>query len=68
MSKMCPLCGSSIYRTNRRTFDRLISLIRPVRRYHCMALECGWVGNLPHVTRPRQDLHFQSMETPSTLR
>jgi hypothetical protein len=27
--------------------DRLISLVHPVQRYQCTALECEWQGNLP---------------------
>jgi hypothetical protein len=34
-------------RIARRAFDRLLSVFRPVHRYQCIALECGWQGNLP---------------------
>ena len=31
----------------RRPADRFLSLFRPVHRYQCIVLECGWQGNLP---------------------
>jgi hypothetical protein len=34
-------------RIARRLVDRLLSVVRPVSRYQCIALECGWQGNLP---------------------
>lgn len=54
-SKRCPCCGGAVFRRSRRGIDRLTSLIRPVRRYQCLSLECGWVGNLPrdHVQHDR---------------
>jgi len=43
--RSCPVCAASyLYRTKRRTIDRLLSRLVPVRRYHCE--RCGWVGNL----------------------
>ena len=51
MSRKCPNCGGGVYRTSRRAVDRLLSLIIPVQRYHCMALECTWVGNLHRDSR-----------------
>ena len=33
-------------RIARRPIDRLLSLVRPMYRYQCSALECGWQGNL----------------------
>lgn len=33
-------------RVARRPIDRLLSLVRPMHRYQCSALECGWQGNL----------------------
>ena len=43
--RSCPICDAShLYRTKRRTIDRLLSRLIPVRRYHCE--RCGWVGNL----------------------
>jgi len=40
----CPRCGGNIHRVHRHTADRLISIIVPVRRYHCTNRECGWSG------------------------
>ena len=45
---MCPQCGDLVLRIHRRVIDRLYSLYRPVYRYQCTSLECGWQGNLPH--------------------
>jgi hypothetical protein len=53
MHKTCPRCGGAVDRIRRRPIDRLTSLIRPVQRYQCIALECGWVGNLPRGPMPR---------------
>jgi hypothetical protein len=33
-------------RIARRPADRFVSLFRPVQRYQCIVLECGWQGNL----------------------
>jgi hypothetical protein len=35
-------------RIQRRPADRFLSLFRPVHRYQCIVLECGWQGNLPY--------------------
>ena len=35
-------------RIQRRTADRFLSLFRPVHRYQCIVLECGWQGNLAY--------------------
>lgn len=40
----CPRCGGHIQRVHRHATDRLISIIVPVRRYHCTNRECGWSG------------------------
>ncbi|MGC8782524.1 MAG: hypothetical protein ACP5UQ_16820 [Anaerolineae bacterium] len=40
----CPRCGGNIHRVHRHMADRLISIIVPVRRYHCTNRECGWSG------------------------
>ena len=45
--KVCPRCGGRVIRIRRRPIDRLISLIRPVRRYQCEKPNCGWIGNVP---------------------
>ena len=42
-------------RIQRRRADRLLSLLRPVCRYQCIALECGWQGNLPRQRLPGDD-------------
>jgi hypothetical protein len=34
-------------RIARRPVDRFHSLFRPIHRYQCIVLECGWQGNLP---------------------
>ena len=43
---LCPLCGSSVERVHRRVVDRLLSLLRPIRRYRCKGFNCAWEGNL----------------------
>jgi len=43
----------------RRPADRFMSLFRPVHRYQCIVLECGWQGNLP--TKG----HMMPMTTPT---
>ena len=50
---VCPKCGGPVYREHRRIIDRLISLLRPVRRYRCDAHVCQWNGLLP-VDRARR--------------
>jgi transposase-like protein len=42
---VCPRCGSELIRTRRRLIDRLASVFKPVQRYRCGGLGCGWVGN-----------------------
>jgi hypothetical protein len=44
--KSCPCCGGPLMRIARRPADRFMSLFRPVHRYQCIVLECGWQGNL----------------------
>ena len=44
---VCPKCNGPVFREHRRLMDRLISLIRPVRRYRCDAHLCQWKGVLP---------------------
>ena len=63
----CPFCGGSVYRTNRRGIDHLISLVKPVRRYQCMSLTCGWVGNLPRDRVPSTE-YLEPMTRPSVFR
>jgi hypothetical protein len=43
---MCPRCLGVLNRVPRRTLDRLISLLVPVRRYRCCMLACAWEGAL----------------------
>jgi hypothetical protein len=64
--RKCPCCGGSVYRTSRRGIDHLISLVKPVRRYHCMSLGCGWVGNLPRDRSPIEE-YGHPMTSPSTI-
>jgi hypothetical protein len=40
----CPRCGGLTQRTRRRWVDRLLSRVRPLRRYACRS--CSWVGNV----------------------
>lgn len=40
----CPECGGTLHRSHRTVIDRLISFVRPVRRYRCS--QCGWSGLL----------------------
>jgi hypothetical protein len=65
--RKCPCGGGSVSRTRRRGIDRLMSRVRPVRRYHCMSLGCGWVGNLPRDRAPSSD-YLEPLTTPSTFR
>jgi hypothetical protein len=45
---MCPHCKGRVERVRRRTFDRIVSWIIPVRRYRCRrkGWGCDWEGNL----------------------
>jgi predicted RNA-binding Zn-ribbon protein involved in translation (DUF1610 family) len=47
----CPLCGESLQRIHRHPFDRLLSLVYPVRRYRCKRFRCGWEGTLRYRKR-----------------
>ncbi len=45
----CPACGHSLLRRPRRWYERLLSLLRPQRRYRryaCAHALCGWQGLL----------------------
>ena len=44
---VCPKCGGPVFREHRRFIDRLLSLLRPMRRYRCDAHVCQWHGILP---------------------
>jgi hypothetical protein len=39
---VCPRCRGFAYRTKRRLRDRLVSIVKPVKRYRCDY--CGWSG------------------------
>jgi hypothetical protein len=54
----CPCCHGRAYRVRRRLVDRIVSLIVPCRRYRCIAMGCGWEGNLP----PRSRLPARRIE------
>ena len=43
---LCPACGCKVERIARRWHDRLLALAVPTRRYRCVAVRCGWQGNL----------------------
>jgi hypothetical protein len=43
-TQKCPLCGSELHRIRRRTRDRIVNLLVPVRRYRCKSNECHWQG------------------------
>jgi hypothetical protein len=40
----CPQCGGRLVRVHRRTLERLVSAIVPLRRYRCTNRQCGWRG------------------------
>lgn len=42
----CPRCHGSVYRVPRRWLDFCTSWFRPVRRYCCRSLGCGWEGTM----------------------
>jgi hypothetical protein len=67
MARTCPRCGGPVFRIRRRSIDRLLSLIRPVQRYQCSALECEWQGNLPRGPVPRNE-QFVPLTTPTGSR
>ena len=49
----CPLCAGDVERIPRRPLDFFKGLFSPLRRYRCLSMECGWVGNL----REKEDRH-----------
>jgi predicted RNA-binding Zn-ribbon protein involved in translation (DUF1610 family) len=67
VKRSCPQCGDAVLRVPRRLVDRAISLIRPVHRYQCTSLECGWQGNLPLRPMPRGD-GLAPLSTPTGTR
>ena len=42
----CPECGGGLFRIPRRSFDRVVSALVPVRRFRCNWSSCHWEGNL----------------------
>jgi hypothetical protein len=42
----CPRCGGATYRVHRHLLDRMVGVVRRVRRYRCKAGDCGWEGLL----------------------
>ncbi len=53
----CPRCKGNIHRVHRHALDHVISIVVPVRRYHCTNRDCGWSGvraaMRTHAGRPR---------------
>ena len=45
---LCPLCGESVQRIHRHLFDRVLSVVYPVRRYRCPRFRCGREGTLKY--------------------
>lgn len=43
---MCPRCGGPVERVRRRPIDRVLSMVRRLRRYRCRNVECRWEGTL----------------------
>jgi hypothetical protein len=43
-TRLCPRCGSELHRIHRRSLDRILDLLVPVRRYQCDDKECRWKG------------------------
>jgi predicted RNA-binding Zn-ribbon protein involved in translation (DUF1610 family) len=64
VKRYCPQCGDAVLRIPRRAVDRLISIVRPVFRYQCTSLECGWQGNLPRQPELR-DPGLSPLTTPT---
>ena len=54
-------------RIQRRIADRLLSLFRPIYRYQCSTLECGWQGNLARRSQSPDD-QFSPLATPTGTR
>ena len=41
----CPLCHGRVVRVWRRPFDRFVSWLVPLQRFHCEDFSCQWEGN-----------------------
>lgn len=67
VKQTCPQCGEPALRIPRRLVDRLTSLVHPVQRYQCTALECEWQGNLPRHYAPH-DPGLAPLSTPTGTR
>lgn len=46
MSQLCPACGGKAEQVHRRTIDRALSTLIPLKRFRCTGRECSWEGNL----------------------
>lgn len=46
MDVQCPRCGGRLSRIHRRRIDRLLNLVRPLKRYRCETYGCQWAGNV----------------------
>jgi len=46
LQRECPVCGGPVRRVHRRMVDRLLSMVVPVHRFQCKAVDCAWRGNL----------------------
>jgi hypothetical protein len=42
--RFCPECGNALQMVHRSLGDRLVSVLRPMRRWHCT--DCEWTGLL----------------------
>ena len=45
-SKRCPKCRGEVRRVHRRVRDRILNLVKPVRRYRCRNSHCRWEGDI----------------------
>ena len=50
----CPRCSERLVRIRRRPIDRMLSLVRPARRFRCYNAACQWEGlrSLRQLRRP----------------
>lgn len=47
----CPVCQHKVQKKHRKSYERLLSRMIPVRRYYCS--NCGWEGLRVHPKRRR---------------
>lgn len=52
-SRVCPMCGARLHRVHRRTRDKLLTWIVPLRRYRCANHDCRWTGLKSRSTETR---------------